>query len=156
MDHGLSISRSASTTSSLDPYYFGIRSPSDSPVPPLPTSYVLPSSTPDQSPGQDPVTPARDPATIDRRGLVGVGELTTPRWTRTEHHGDVITPDDAEQNGEFEVIVPEVTPDDEPDSPWTIEAIDSGGSDREEVGSLITAYCCFPNTYSVSLSGAGC
>ena len=147
MDHDLSISRSTSTTSSLDPYYFGIRSPSDSPIPPLPTSHILPSSTPEQPPVQDPVTPARDPATIDRRGLVGVGELMTPRWTRTEHNGDLMTTDDADQNGEFEVIVPDVTPDDEPDSPWTIEAIDSEGSDGEEVGSLIMACCCFPNTY---------
>ena len=30
----------------------------------------------------EPVTPGRDPANIDRRGLVGVGELATPRWTR--------------------------------------------------------------------------
>lgn len=31
----------------------------------------------------DPQTPARDPAAIDRRGLVGVGELTTPRWVQS-------------------------------------------------------------------------
>jgi dual specificity tyrosine-phosphorylation-regulated kinase 2/3/4 len=134
MDHDLPISRSTSTTSSLDPYYFGIRSPSDSPLPPMPTCLIHPSSTPDQRPVQDPVTPARDPATIDRRGLVGVGELTTPRWTRTEHRGDMETPDNAEENGEFEVLVPRVTPDDEPDSPWTIEAVDSESSEKEEVG----------------------
>jgi dual specificity tyrosine-phosphorylation-regulated kinase 2/3/4 len=139
MDHDLSISRSASTTSSLDPYYFGIRSPSDSPVPPLPTGLVHISSTPEQRPAQDPVTPAKDPATIDRRGLVGVGELMTPRWTRTEHNSDVETPSNTEENGEFDVLVSEGTHDDAPDSPWTIEAVDSEMSDKEEeeVGLLV-------------------
>lgn len=137
MDHDLSVSRSTSTTSSLDPYYFGIRSPSDSPVPPLPTGLIQLSSTPEQRQVQGPVTPARDPATIDRRGLVGVGELTTPRWTRTEHHNDLETTDDIEENGEFDIFVPDVTPDDDPDSPWTIEAVDSEASEKEEVCFLI-------------------
>jgi dual specificity tyrosine-phosphorylation-regulated kinase 2/3/4 len=139
MDHDLSVSRSASTTSSLDPYYFGIRSPSDSPVPPLPTASVhISSTTPEQRSAQDPVTPAKDPATIDRRGLVGVGELTTPRWSRTEHNSDVETPSNAEEIGEFDVLVLEGTHDDAPDSPWTIEAVDGEVSDKEEeVGFLV-------------------
>lgn len=139
MDHDLSISRSASTTSSLDPYYFGITSPTDSPVPPLPTLIHL-SSTPDQQPVQDPVTPAKDPATIDRRGLVGVGELTTPRWTRAEYYGGLETPDNADRDAEFQVLIPQVTPDDEPDSPWTIEAVDSEASENEEVSDVKIVY----------------
>jgi hypothetical protein len=31
----------------------------------------------------EPQTPSWDPALIDRKGLVGVGELTTPRWIST-------------------------------------------------------------------------
>lgn len=83
----------------------------------------------------EPVTPARDPATIDRRGLVGVGELTTPRWTRSEHSSGGEAVFDLETVGEaFEVVVPEATrDDDEPDSPWTIEAVDGEYSEREEV-----------------------
>lgn len=85
----------------------------------------------------DPVTPGKDPASIDRRGLVGVGELATPRWTRSErqHHHEVDVDervdeveeeDDSVQvpaSGEYEK--------DMPDSPWTIEAID--GEDDEEI-----------------------
>ncbi|KAJ7231446.1 hypothetical protein B0H12DRAFT_1239925 [Mycena haematopus] len=120
--------RSASATSSLDPYYFGL---SDSPVPPLPTAPMNLSTTPDQLHRSDPVTPARDPAMIDRRGLVGVGELTTPRWTRAAHNKeDTITPVLASLGETFE-------DDDErpdaPDSPWTIEAVDGEMSERDEL-----------------------
>jgi dual specificity tyrosine-phosphorylation-regulated kinase 2/3/4 len=153
MDHDIPISRSTSTTSSLDPYYFGIRSPSDSPVPPLPTCLIYPSSTSGQHPAQDPVTPARDPASIDRRGLVGVGELTTPRWARTEHHDDLEIPDNTEEIRGFEVLMPEVAPDDQPDSPWTIEAVDSESSEKEEVGSIPSS---LKHTNSLSSSAAGC
>ncbi|KAJ6521963.1 hypothetical protein DFH09DRAFT_1424385 [Mycena vulgaris] len=81
---------SASATSSLDAYYFGL---SDSPVPPIQTGAIHLSTTPDQLHTNDPVTPARDPAMIDRRALVGVGELTTSCWTRAGHNKeDTITP----------------------------------------------------------------
>src|ERR1700728_707836 len=75
------MSRSCSASSSLDPYYFGLQSPSDSPPPPFPAPIHL-NATPDMQPNYEPSTPAKDPATIDRRGLVGVGELSTPRWDR--------------------------------------------------------------------------
>ncbi|CAL1703908.1 unnamed protein product [Somion occarium] len=131
--------RSPSATSSLDPYYFGMSTPPESPVPPLPTNALLP-KTPDMSTLHDPVTPGKDPASIDRRGLVGVGELATPRWTRSErqHHHEVDVDervdeveeeDDSVQvpaSGEYEK--------DMPDSPWTIEAID--GEDDEEIEDL--------------------
>ncbi|KAJ7197300.1 hypothetical protein GGX14DRAFT_375067, partial [Mycena pura] len=123
--------RSASATSSLDPYYFGL---SDSPVPPLPTGPIHISTTPDQTPDQlHPVTPARDPAMIDRRGLVGVGELTTPRWTRARHDKeDTTTPVWGSQGERFEIAAAEDRPD-APDSPWTIEAVDGEMSEREEL-----------------------
>ena len=125
------ISRSASATSSLDPYYFGLRSPSDSPPPPLPVA-VHKSATPETHLIHDPVTPAKDPSTIDRRGLVGVGELSTPRWTRLERASTESHDDDGD---DFEVVHPENTEKDGPDSPWTIEAID-GESGEDEVCSL--------------------
>ncbi|KAJ7081547.1 hypothetical protein C8R43DRAFT_939937 [Mycena crocata] len=123
--------RSASSSSSLDPYYFGL---SESPVPPLPTVPMHLSTTPDQLHPSDPVTPARDPAMIDRRGLVGVGELTTPRWTRAGHNKeDTITPVLDSLGESFEDVGPEDDRPDAPDSPWTIEAVDGEMSEREEL-----------------------
>ncbi|KAF7359474.1 CMGC/DYRK/DYRK2 protein kinase [Mycena sanguinolenta] len=128
--------RSASASSSLDPYYFGL---SDSPVPPLPTAPMNLSTTPDpdQLHRSDPVTPARDPALIDRRGLVGVGELTTPRWTRSHNKEDTITPVLSSLGETFEN---EHERPDAPDSPWTIEAVDGEMSEREEVPSRRKSY----------------
>lgn len=110
--------RSASVSSALDPYYFGIpESPDRQPT--------HPSITPDRPPVADPVTPARNPAAIDRRGLVGVGELATPRWVR-EPSSDASLDED-------QVNRPE---DDAPDSPWTIEAIDGELDDEKREASL--------------------
>ncbi|KAF9792325.1 hypothetical protein BJ322DRAFT_998545, partial [Thelephora terrestris] len=67
----------------------------------------------------EPITPARDPASIDRRGLVGVGELATPRWTRAPRVDDDEDQTDFTLNdhdGDYEQ--------EDPDSPWTIEARD--------------------------------
>ncbi|KAJ3990107.1 hypothetical protein F5890DRAFT_881075 [Lentinula detonsa] len=130
-------SRAGSATSSLDPYYFGIRSPSDSPVPPLPTSGAFTSRTPDRSPLQEPYTPAKDPSSIDRRGLVGVGELTTPRWTRTEQAGEW-RPASVDESDNYQIVAPEneVDEQDMPDSPWTIEAVDGETSEREDLVEL--------------------
>ncbi|KAG6910900.1 hypothetical protein DXG01_006583 [Tephrocybe rancida] len=128
------VSRSTSVTSTLDPYYFGIRSPTDSPVPPLPLAPMGLSTTPEQRHIIEPVTPARDPATIDRRGLVGVGELTTPRWTRTENYEVEPTPvlETPKEIEEYEVVVPNDVEEDGPDSPWTIEAVDGEPSEKED------------------------
>ena len=77
----------------------------------------------------EPVTPARDPASIDRRGLVGVGELATPRWTRglrtddDEDQADLTLDND---NGDYEQ--------EDPDSPWTIEARDGETESVDQVG----------------------
>jgi dual specificity tyrosine-phosphorylation-regulated kinase 2/3/4 len=86
----------------------------------------------------EPVTPARDPASIDRRGLVGVGELATPRWTRAPR-----VDDDEDQvdltfnndNGDYEQ--------EDPDSPWTIEARDGETESMDQVGcpSLYSLRC---------------
>ena len=93
----------------------------------------LSSITPDHSVPNEPVTPVRNPAMIDRRGLVGVGELTTPRWARTETDNE---PDLPTQEGEldgYDVIVSDDVEEDQPDSPWTIEAVDGESSEKEEV-----------------------
>ncbi|KAH9174261.1 hypothetical protein EDB89DRAFT_2150999 [Lactarius sanguifluus] len=121
-------SRSTSATSSLDPYYFSVHSPSGSPIPPLPDPPNL-SKTPETRPAtHDPVTPHRDPSKIDRRVLHGLGELATPRWTRTVASRD----DDAHglDQDELDPPLPEEPEEIDSDSPWTIEAID--GEEDEE------------------------
>ncbi|KAF8636499.1 hypothetical protein AX17_003314 [Amanita inopinata Kibby_2008] len=125
------VSRPASASSSLDPYYFGLRSPSVSPVPPLPPLPTTISSTPDQALVVEPATPARDPASIDRRELVGVGELATPRWARTEQVEDQANTREGQEN--FRVATPEGARPEQPDSPWTIEAVDGELSEKEEL-----------------------
>ncbi|KAL4249574.1 protein kinase superfamily protein [Abortiporus biennis] len=127
-ESGSDLPRSPSATSSLDPYYFGVHTPSESPpVPPLPSTGLLP-RTPDLALTNDPITPNKDPALIDRRGLVGVGELATPRWTRNErrHEVDVEDPVDEvqEDEGWVDTGVDIDREKDMPDSPWTIEAVD--------------------------------
>ncbi|KAK0445384.1 hypothetical protein EV421DRAFT_1890266 [Armillaria borealis] len=106
MDSDYPASRSTSTTSSLDPYYFGLQSGSDSPYPPpLPTAPSL-RATPESRPVTEPVTPARDPANIDRRGLVGVGELATPRWTRSNNGSEekISIPEPLLENEPYQVV----------------------------------------------------
>jgi dual specificity tyrosine-phosphorylation-regulated kinase 2/3/4 len=129
-------SRSASATSSLDPYYFGLHSETDDPVPSLPKLRLHLSTTPDFPRIPEPVTPG-NPAMIDRRGLVGVGELATPRWARQDR--SQVEPEipvtEAETEG-YDVIVPGGVEDDQPDSPWTIEAVDGESSEREDVRPL--------------------
>ncbi|KAH8108194.1 hypothetical protein BXZ70DRAFT_884904 [Cristinia sonorae] len=91
---------------------------------------------------RDPVTPGRDPANIDRRGLVGVGELATPRWTRgSTKRGEVDVDeqvDEVEEEDEPVLEGASVTGEvdensehDAPDSPWTIEAVDGEVDDNE-------------------------
>jgi len=135
------ISRSTSATSSLDPYYFGLQSESESPMPPLPPAPLYLSTTPDHPPLHEPVTPMRNPAAIDRRGLVGVGELATPRWAREDSSHELESASDIEG---YDVVVPNNPEDeeDQPDSPWTIEAIDGESSDKEEVRAILTMDTC--------------
>lgn len=144
MDQDQTGSRSASATSSLDPYYFGMHSESDDPIPLLPNLFL--SATPDYFRIHEPVTPASNPSMIDRRGLVGVGELATPRWARRDNRStdeyDLSTAD-AEAEG-YDVIVPEMAEADQPDSPWTIEAVDGELSEREDVRG-VTLFFSFPN-----------
>ena len=87
------------------------------------------SKTPEtRPPTQDPVTPHRDPSKIDRRVLHGLGELATPRWTRTVASRD----DDlhALDQDDLDPPLPEEPEEIDSDSPWTIEAID--GEEDEE------------------------
>jgi dual specificity tyrosine-phosphorylation-regulated kinase 2/3/4 len=138
------ISRPGSATSSLDPYYFGAQTPSDSPAPQLPEPIFL-STTPETRLPHEPLpplTPARDPASIDRKGLVGVGELATPRWGKSVRRGeenhdneDDNVLDVLQEEDSAEVTVPHLEHDG-PDSPWTIEAVDGEFDDMDEVGFL--------------------
>jgi dual specificity tyrosine-phosphorylation-regulated kinase 2/3/4 len=89
----------------------------------------------------EPVTPVRDPANIDRKGLVGVGELSTPRWGKMlrHTHGDDTEVQDEQIHGEdvleedaTEFIIDEAEKDG-PDSPWTIEAVDGESDGKDEV-----------------------
>jgi dual specificity tyrosine-phosphorylation-regulated kinase 2/3/4 len=122
-------STSAASSSSLDPYYFTSLAPAESPVPPLPAGPDVIPRTPELPLALPPTTPARNPATIDRRGLVGVGELATPRWTRyehaTRHAHDLDIVDAMDDVAEVdELALAENDGERETDSPWTIEAVD--------------------------------
>ncbi len=84
----------------------------------------------------EPVTPGRDPAAIDRRTLVGVGELTTPRWARGARNDDFefVAQERVDEVVEEEAVEVEGQEDDrDSDSPWTIEAIDGEQDETEEV-----------------------
>ncbi|CAE6436620.1 unnamed protein product [Rhizoctonia solani] len=72
-----------------------------------------------------PDTPARDPGSIDRRALVGVGELATPRWTVSR---DTRTVTHAHHEHRPDDLLSPHTPAEEPHSPWTIEAVDASDS----------------------------
>ncbi|KAK0210456.1 CMGC/DYRK/DYRK2 protein kinase [Desarmillaria ectypa] len=150
MDSDYPASRSTSTTSSLDPYYFGLQSGSESPYPPpLPIAPSL-RATPESRPITEPVTPARDPANIDRRGLVGVGELATPRWTRSYSGSEekISVPEALLENEPYQVVeAADATEDDVPDSPWTIEAVDGESSEKEDVR---YHYLLFPNVVNTA------
>ena len=106
-----------------------------------------------QSTQQDPITPAKDPAAIDRRGLVGVGELATPRWVRGSRRnargaGDVdehlvgVEEESFNARDEDSFVDAQETNPDLPDSPWTIEAIDGEQDESEDVCTLsIHLFC---------------
>lgn len=135
----LALPRSPSATSSLDPYYFGVSTPSESPVQSSPMPPQLTIKTPELGPFHDPVTPRRDPAAIDRRGLVGVGELATPRWARGQRKEEVEVDQSLEEEVEDDLDDGLDDADfqekerDLPDSPWTIEAIDGEQEENDEV-----------------------
>jgi hypothetical protein len=99
-------------------------------------------STPDHSIDNEPTTPARNPASIDRRGLVGVGELATPRWARSEReHGS--RHDDTEHLSFLvgvEADMPEDAPDPESDI-WSLNAIESEGNEHDVVMCILPDLC---------------
>ena len=88
-----------------------------------------------EMPPYEPVTPGRDPAAIDRRMLVGVGELATPRWARGARNDDFefVAQERVDEANEEEPVDLE-RPEDErdSDSPWTIEAVDGEPEEVEE------------------------
>lgn len=102
-----------------------------------------------QQSAHGPVTPVKDPAAIDRRGLVGVGELATPRWVRGSRKDarsarDVddavaeVEEGDVDGRGDDAFVDAQDGDPDFPDSPWTIEAID-GEQDEEAVSTSLRA-----------------
>ncbi|TFK72601.1 hypothetical protein BDN72DRAFT_836165 [Pluteus cervinus] len=101
------VSRSASSTSSLDPYYFGTSSPVNSFAPQVPgeagnsTDSGLVSRIDDAQTAIDPSHQNSSKEMMDSEGF------------------EVVHPQDGD-------------PDDDPDSPWTIEAIDGELSDKDE------------------------
>src|ERR1700729_1006171 len=128
------ISRSASATSSLA-YYFSNPSREDSPALPI-AGEALASKTPESRLINGPLTPGRDPAGIDRQGLIGVGELATPRWARGPRRGqnedEKEDEDEDDVDEENEIIIGDDEKDG-PDSPWTIEAVNSESDEKDEV-----------------------
>ena len=133
-DSDSEIARSTSTSSLA--YYFG--NPSREDLSSLRSADVLLTSPMLETRQiSTPMTPARDPAGIDRQGLIGVGELATPHWARGPRHGR--NGDDREEEDEIDDVDDEndliVGDDDQdgPDSPWTIEAVNSGSDDKDEV-----------------------
>ncbi|TDL27191.1 hypothetical protein BD410DRAFT_739913 [Rickenella mellea] len=122
------IPRSTSATSSLDPYYFTISSRNHSPIPPLPDGAPLSVDTCSDSHHPElPLTPAKDPASIDRHDLIGVGDLATPRWKVDENTEDAtgmrhVVDEEFEQN--LVQHAEETCENHSPESPWTIEAVD--------------------------------
>ncbi len=69
-------------------------------------------------PPSEPYTPARDPALIDRNGLIGVGELHTPRWSKSASYSFNVP----RREDEGVSSPPVEAPDDRRGTPWTIEA----------------------------------
>jgi dual specificity tyrosine-phosphorylation-regulated kinase 2/3/4 len=140
--------------STLDPYYFTatIAAPviSSTPEPPIPHTNSASTTTNPQIPNE-PKTPGISPSSIDRGGLIGVGDLTTPRWTsranltgRSQPRKDGISGpleiDETEDGSTIEAfnVVSHDQQDNDIDrsSPWTIEAIDE--SDTNEPSSYVS------------------
>lgn len=130
------VPRPSSATSSLA-YYFGNPSGEESPAP-LDSDLLHVSTTPETRLMNEPMTPARNPAGIDRKGLIGVGELSTPRWARGSRQEQEAEEreDDRDVDDGNELIVGDHEQDG-PDSPWTIEAVNSGSEDKEDVRSIV-------------------
>ena len=147
----------AANNALVDPYYFPSRQPNQSTrTPELKSSPFRHSPTSSAAGISDPTTPGRDPAAIDRRALVGVGELATPRWTSRHEY---LSRKDWEGKGTgVEEVQEEQDPEPEPEpiedmendvdssSPWTIEAVEDNdtGEQKDYVSilSLCGPYAC--------------
>ncbi|CAE7217450.1 unnamed protein product [Rhizoctonia solani] len=127
-------------SSEFDPYYFSAHSPNQSRRASIAPDEIPPETVQEHQSTVKarnrlsvnrtslliPDTPARDPGAIDRRGLVGVGELATPRWTVTR---DARAVSHGHHEHRQEDLLSPHTPAEEPNSPWTIEAVDASDSD---------------------------
>ena len=135
----------------VDPFYFPSRQLNQpTKTPELKSSSSKLSPTSSAAGISDPTTPGRDPAVIDRRALVGVGELATPRWT-TRH--EYPSRKDWEGKGTgVQEAQEELDPEPEPiedmenevdrSSPWTIEAVDDNDpGEQKDYVSLIPPPC---------------
>lgn len=119
------IPRSTSATSSLDPYYFTNVSRNDSPV-----------HTTEEG---DSV---RDSILRDRNGLVGLGELQTPRWSKTANFLKDIH-DEAADDDDDDILrrhTNRPASDNDRDSPWTIEAVDGEPEEAVDVSTYTFTY----------------
>ncbi|CUA75045.1 dual-specificity tyrosine-(Y)-phosphorylation regulated kinase [Rhizoctonia solani] len=128
-------------SSEFDPYYFSAHSPNQSRRASIAPEEIPPETVHEHQSTVKarnrlsinrtslliPDTPARDPGSIDRRGLVGVGELTTPRWTVTRDARAVSHGHGHHEHRQEDLLSPH-TPAEEPNSPWTIEAVDASDS----------------------------
>ncbi|KAG8830934.1 hypothetical protein FRC17_004043 [Serendipita sp. 399] len=144
---------SFNSQSSLDPYYFTATIPrpiiSSTPEP-VPVIHGTASQHVNPETSYEPKTPSSHPSTIDRAGLIGVGELTTPRWSSRTEFNSRSTPWKSldfgmlkldEDNERVASKEPEPEPSQEQDndldrsSPWTIEAVDE--SDTNEPSYIV-------------------
>ena len=137
----------------VDPYYCPPRQLTQpTKTPELKSSSSRLSPTSSAAGISDPTTPGRDPAIIDRRALVGVGELATPRWaTRHEH---LSTKDWEGKGAGVQEVQEELDAEPEPiedmendvdrSSPWTIEAVDDNDTgEQKDYVSLVSSVWSF-------------
>jgi hypothetical protein len=128
-------------TAPFDPYYFPSRQLNQhTKTPELKSSSFRHSPISSAAGISDPTTPGRDPAGIDRRALVGVGELATPRWTTRHEYlsrkdwegkGTGVEEVQEELNPEPETVE-DIQNDVDSSSPWTIEAVDDNDTGEQK------------------------
>ncbi|KAG8788753.1 hypothetical protein FRC20_002555 [Serendipita sp. 405] len=140
---------SFTSNSSLDPYYFTATIPrpiiSSTPEP-MPVTHSAATQNSNVDTIYEPKTPSSHPSTIDRAGLVGVGELTTPRWTTRAEFNSRSTPwksldfslvkvDEDNSHLAPKETMQEVNQEQDNDldrsSPWTIEAVDESDTNEQ-------------------------
>ncbi|KAI6019703.1 hypothetical protein F5J12DRAFT_925847 [Pisolithus orientalis] len=140
VDEPTGLSRPVSATSSLDPYYFGAQTPSDSPPPPSPptpppssaqrqprSSHTKPPADPRKRPGQHRPHGPRWRRRTDN-SIAGTKYIVHSRQSNQSQDEDCLL----EEEDAAAVMVAENLENDAPDSPWTIEAVDGESDDKDE------------------------